>query len=270
MANIWSYEKTCAWLSSKDTETLSECQYTFLVKQFISDDTDGDLHISMEELSEVLESIADDCSFGEARCAEILRDFDLDHNGTIEFHEFCLLVLSHADFICIRKALTAIEFEHNRYVMKKMNREVRSCIKGRDKAPSVQGTANTSCRSSRMSSAKSETSDASNFIPKTPFQSTASRLESIDFGHINSSEFLLGIVPDNDPDSIIDRDDFTPGETAIASETLQLRRSSEHLGRARNSQTSDLGTVSILRNSTASDAFIVRPSPRNSEADPSP
>jgi len=117
--NILSFDRTNEFLSSKNPEwELTLQQYNFLITQFKREDTNNDLHIDFNELSEVLEGLSDD-EFTEEQIKSIMNESDFDHNGTIEFHEFVYLVFNHKDFACILKALNMIESEHKRYTTSK-------------------------------------------------------------------------------------------------------------------------------------------------------
>ena len=116
---VWSYEKTKDFIIAKhDATDMSEHQYNFLLQQFQTEDTNNDFHIDRHELHDVLESISDD-DYTEEDIITIMNEYDLDHNGTIEFHEFAHMVLTHTRFTMIRKALANIDREHRNYESRK-------------------------------------------------------------------------------------------------------------------------------------------------------
>ena len=116
---VWSYEKTKNFIIAKhDASDMSEHQYHFLLQQFQTEDTNNDCHIDRFELCDVLESISDD-DYTEEDIITIMTEYDLDHNGTIEFHEFAHMVLTHSRFTMIRKALANIDREHRSYDSRK-------------------------------------------------------------------------------------------------------------------------------------------------------
>ena len=115
----WSYEKTREFIIAKhDATEMSEHQYKFLLRQFQTEDTNNDCHIDRHELHDVLESISDD-DYTKEDIINIMTEYDLDHNGTIEFHEFAHMVLTHSRFKMIRKALANIDREHKVYDVQK-------------------------------------------------------------------------------------------------------------------------------------------------------
>ena len=83
-----------------------------------ADCINNDCHIDRFELFDVLESISDD-DYTEEDIITIMTEYDLDHNGTIEFHEFAHMVLTHNRFTMIRKALANIDREHRSYDSRK-------------------------------------------------------------------------------------------------------------------------------------------------------
>lgn len=252
-ANVLTYEETVEWLQGKNEElSLSTVQYNFLLAQFQCDDENHDLHIDLEELSHVLEGLVDGISdagsYSDQRCAQILQDFDWDHNGTIEFHEFCYLCLTHADFGPIRNALANIELEFHKFYEARRQRQSalswatdsRGSSIGIPKTPShsIASSHGTICGESESIRQVNETLDGSNGteLPNSGQPSTTISHEK----GLSSGSDVYSDSPDNNPD-------FCQGR-----ETIQLRRSSTVIDSVRRSSMLDreAGRVkSILRNS---------------------
>ena len=85
---------------------LTESEIKNMKKEFLSFDADGDGTISAEELAGVLKSFGDEVSEEEVR--KVINHFDIDQNGTIEFHEF-LIMMAHKPTKAEKEAMASGE-----------------------------------------------------------------------------------------------------------------------------------------------------------------
>ena len=77
---------------TKKMAGLSEGAIEKLKQDFNMFDVDGDGTISTEELSNILKSFGDEVT--DAAVSEVIKEFDVDGNGEIDFNEFLIMMAS--------------------------------------------------------------------------------------------------------------------------------------------------------------------------------
>ena len=118
---------------------LSEAEIAKIKRQFLVLDEDGSGEISVDELTSILKDPKLKMSPEDVN--EMMKDFDIDKNGTIDISEFLILMsnkshrnLVHRGIILrtqIRKAFNELDLDGNGFITKKEFKSVMKKQKGK-------------------------------------------------------------------------------------------------------------------------------------------